>query len=408
MDEIEELARYEDFRQEVRAWCKATVPPNWREQQRTADRDEVFRFQSWWRDQVSAAGYLVPHWPKAWGGTELSLAQQVILYEELARGDAPRQSLTQVALFNSAPAIIHAGTQEQKERFLPGMLRGEIWCQGFSEPNAGSDLASLQTRAVRDGDSYIVNGQKVWTSGARHAKWCILLARTDPDAPKTKGISFFVMDMQAPGVEVRPIKNIIGDSEFCETFLTDVVIPVENRIGAENDGWRVSQATLGSERAVVLVGLAELLRRNGRDFLIEQVSGWTMPDGSPAIEDRAVRQTLARLFGEVEILRLLLTRQITNLIRHGGAGPEASVSKIFYSELLMRLMRFGAELEGLPTAVDRMAVQGSGWESGWFMRDFLNAYSWTIGGGTNEIMRNIVGEQVLGLGREPRPEGAKQ
>jgi alkylation response protein AidB-like acyl-CoA dehydrogenase len=312
-----------------------------------------------------------------------------------------------VALYNAAPAIIHAGTPEQKQRYLPGMLQGELWCQGFSEPNAGSDLASLQTRAMLDGDRYIVNGQKVWTSGAAHADFCILLARTDPDAPKTRGISFFAMDMRSPGVEVRPIKNIVGGAEFYETFLTDVEIPVEHRIGPENEGWRVSQATLGSERAIVLVGLAELLRRNGRDLLNAQVAGWTMPDGSPAIEDRAVRQTLARLYGDVEILRLLLQRQIANLIRHGGAGPEASVSKIYYSELLMRLMRFGAELEGLPSAVDRKPAQGTGWESGWLLHDFLHSYSWTIGGGTNEIMRNIVGEQVLGLGREPRPEGAK-
>ena len=338
----------------------------------------------------------------------MSLPDQVVLYEELSRGDAPRLGITQVSVFNAAPAIMHAGTPEQQQRFLPAIASGQIWCQGFSEPNAGSDLAGLQTRAVRDGDHYVVNGQKIWTSMAREAEQCILLARTDPEAPKNKGISFFVMDMHAPGVEIRPIKNIVGDSEFCETFMTDVVIPVENRIGAENDGWAVSQATLGSERAVVLVGLAELLRRNGRDFLLSGVSTWTMPDGSPAIEDRGVRQTLARLYGDVEILRLLLTRQITNLIRHGGAGPEASVAKIFYSELLQKLHRYGMDLEGLPAQVSRPAVMSSGWESHQFGRDFLNAYGWTIGGGTNEIMRNIVGEQVLGLGREPRAEGAKK
>ena len=156
MDEIEELARYEDFRQEVRAWCKATVPPDWREKQRGADHDRLITFQRWWRDQIAAAGYLVPHWPKEWGGSALSLAEQVILFEELARGDAPRLAITQVALYNAAPAIIHTGTPEQKQRFLPGMLAGELWCQGFSEPNAGSDLASLQTRAIRDGEHYVL------------------------------------------------------------------------------------------------------------------------------------------------------------------------------------------------------------------------------------------------------------
>ena len=335
----------------------------------------------------------------------MSLPQQVVLYEELSRGDAPRLGITQVSVFNAAPAIMHAGTAEQRQRFLPEIASGQIWCQGFSEPNAGSDLASLQTRAVRDGDHYVVNGQKIWTSMAREADQCILLARTDPDAPKNKGISFFVMDMHSPGVEVRPIKNLVGDSEFCETFMDDVVIPAENLIGAENAGWTVSQATLGSERAVALIGLAELLRRNGRDFLVEAASSWTMPDGSPVLDDSAIREAIGGLYGEVEILRLVLTRMVTNLIRNGGAGPEASVVKIFYSELLQRLMKFASELHGLPGQLLQPGVPSSGWETHDFARDFIHSYSWTIGGGTNEIMRNIVGEQVLGLGREPRPEG---
>ena len=397
-----------DLRRAVRDWCTATIPRDWRDRQRGAAHDQYIAFQRWWRDELAAAGYFIPHWPRRWGGVEMTLPEQVVLHEELARGDAPRLGITQVSVFNAAPAIMHAGTEEQQQRYLPAIAAGQIWCQGFSEPNAGSDLAGLQTRAVRDGDHYVVNGQKIWTSMAREAEQCILLARTDPDAPKTKGISFFVMDMRSPGIEVRPIKNLVGDSEFCELFMDDVIVPAENLIGAEHDGWRVSQATLGSERAVSLIGLAELLRRNGRDFLIEAAAGWTMADGTPALDDSGVREAIGGLYGEVEILRLVLTRMVTNLLLHGGAGPEASVVKIYYSELLQRLMKFASELHGLPAQLLRAGVPSSGWETHDFARDFIHSYSWTIGGGTNEIMRNIVGEQVLGLPREPRPEGARR
>ena len=397
---------HEALRRSVREWCRATIPADWRQQQRGADHDQFVAFQRWWRDELIAAGYFIPHWPREWGGIEMSLAEQVVLHEELARGDAPRASITQVSVFNSAPAIIHAGTPEQKQRYLPAIAAGQIWCQGFSEPNAGSDLAGLQTRAVRDGDHYVVNGQKIWTSSAREAERCILLARTDPDAPKNKGISFFVMEMDTPGIEVRPIKNLVGDGEFCELFMTDVVVPAADLIGGENNGWTVSQATLGSERAVALIGLAELLRRNGRDFLIEAAAEWSMPDGSPVLDDPGVREAVGGLYGEIEILRLVLTRMVTNLIDHGGVGPEASVVKIFYSELLQRLMKFASELQGLSSQLLRPGVPSSGWETHDFARDFMYSYSWTIAGGTNEIMRNIVGEQVLGLAREPRAEGA--
>jgi len=401
------MSEFERLRGEVREWCTATIPTDWREQQRGADHHQYIEFQRWWRDQLSAAGYFIPHWPRKWGGDEMSLPEQVVLYEELSRGDAPRLGITQVSVFNAAPAIMHAGTDEQKQRYLPAIAGGQIWCQGFSEPNAGSDLGGLQTRAVRDGDHYVVNGQKIWTSMAREAEQCILLARTDPEAPKTKGISFFVMDMRSPGVEVRPIKNLVGDSEFCETFMDDVLIPSENLIGPENGGWNVSQATLGSERAVALIGLAELLRRNGRDFLIDAATEWTMPDGTPALADSGVREAIGGLYGEVEILRLVLTRMVTNLLHHGGAGPEASVVKIYYTELLQRLMKFASELHGPPGQILRAGVPSSGWETHDFARDFIHSYSWTIGGGTNEIMRNIVGEQVLGLDREPRPAGVR-
>ena len=226
----------DEFRREVREWCAAHVPKDWREKQLDAGHDEMVAFLRWWAGELAAAGWLAPHWPKEWGGG-FSVREQVVLAEELARGDAPRNALFHVALYNAAPAIIHSGTDEQRSRYLQGILDGEVWCQGFSEPDAGSDLASLSTRAVRDGDHYVVTGQKIWTSMAMEADWCMLLARTDPDAPKHKGISCLIVDMHSPGVEVRPIRQATGVAEFCETFCDEVVVPAANLLGPEHEGW---------------------------------------------------------------------------------------------------------------------------------------------------------------------------
>ena len=214
-----------------------------------------------------------------------------------------------------------------------------------------------------------------------------------------------ILEMRSPGIELRHIKNAVGGSEFFEMFLDEVRIPVGDLIGEENNGWTVSQSTLGSERAVSLIALAELLRTNGRDFFIESAGSWRMPDGSPVLEDSHFREVIGGLYGEVEILRLLLTRLVTNLLEQGGAGPEASVVKIFYTELLQRMMKIAAECQGLPAQLWQPELASSGWETHDFARDFIHSYSWTIAGGTNEIMRNVVGEQVLGLAREPRPQG---
>lgn len=399
---IEELARYDNFRAEVAGWCRENVPANWRQEQTGASHAQYLTFQREWRRVLAAGGYLVPHWPQQWGGSDMELAQQVVLYEELARADAPRADLTKVAIYNAAPPIFAAGNDEQRQRFLPGIIEQDVWCQGFSEPNAGSDLASLSTKASRDGDRYIVNGQKIWTSLAADADYCILLARTDPDAANSRGLSLLVMDMHSPGVEVRPIINAIGRGEFCETFMTDVEIPVENLIGDENNGWAISQTTLASERAVVLTTISELVRRAGRDHIIETARHWTMPDGTPSLADGGVREQLGGIYGEVEILRLLLNRMITNLLREGGVGAESSVIKIYYSELLQRLMRLAVELEGLDAQLERPFNPSSSQASGNHIMDYVMSFGWTIGGGTNEIMRNLVAEKVLGLPRERR------
>ena len=387
----DERERLDTLRQDVHDWCAVHVPAGWREQQLGATHDQLAAFQRWWAGELAGAGWLAPHWPKPWG-PGFSVAEQVVLAEELARGDAPRNALFQVALYNAAPSIIHSGTDAQRERYLPGILAGEVWCQGFSEPNAGSDLAGLQTRAELHGDQYVVTGQKIWTSMAMEADFCVLLARTDPDAPKHKGISCLIVDMRSAGVEVRPIRQATGAAEFCETFFDEVLVPVENRIGPENEGWRVAQGTLASERAVVIVEMAERLRRNGVEAAIREASLW---NGT----DQHVVDTLAEKHAEAMVLRHLLNAMISDIIEGKDVGGTASVVKVFYSELLQATMRELTDMQGIAGQLERPLLHAAGWETGNWMVDYVNSYGWTIGGGTNEIMRNVIAEKVLGLPR---------
>ena len=402
---LDELKAVEPFRQEVRAWCEVHVPKNWRTDMLGADHAKFHEFHRWWGQKLRDGGYIAPHWPKEWGGGGFSLLEQVVLAEELTRADAPRNALYQVALYNAGPGILHAGTEEQKQRFLPGIIKGDVWCQGFSEPNAGSDLAGLQTKAVRDGDHYIVTGQKVWTSRAFDADWCILLVRTDPTAPKRKGITYLLMDMRSKGIEIRPIRQATGQAEFCEMFMDEVAVPVENRLGAENDGWNVAQATLASERGAVLVDLAERLLRNGMLTLADATRNAVDEEGGKLSDDPAVRETLGARYSEMMVLRQLLNTMIANVVRRGGVGPEASIVKVYYSEVLQRIMSDGVRLLGPDAQALQPPLMSAGWETGDWMSDYINSFSWTIGGGTSEVMRNIIGERVLGLPREPEPRG---
>lgn len=274
------------FRTHVRQWCAEHVPTDWRTSQTGAADSEFVAFQKWWFAELHRAGFAVPHWPAAWGGG-MPVDQQIVLYQELAAHDAPRLVLAFVGIHHAASTLLMAGTDAQRQRHLPAILDGEIWVQGFSEPEAGSDLASLRTSARREGDAFVVNGQKLWASGGAHADWCLLLARTDPDAPKRKGISYFLMDMTTPGVDVRPIRNAMGDSHFCEVFLNDVIVPAQNLVGAENAGWAVAQATLGAERGMTMLELAERLGNAGFRRLVEDCSS-IRPDGSRLIDDDSV------------------------------------------------------------------------------------------------------------------------
>ena len=395
--DVEELV---EFRATVRRWAEAHVPTGWENSFGATADAEFLEFQRRWLRELRDGGYAAPHWSREWGGG-YSLAEQVVIFEEFSRRNAPRLRTFFVALNHTYATLTHAGTQEQRRRHLPAILDGEVWCQGFSEPGAGSDLASLRTRAVRDGDTYVVSGQKVWSSDAMHADWCLLLARTDPVAPKRRGISYFLLDMHSPGIDVRPIKQATGAAEFCELFLTDVTIPVGNRIGDENDGWQIAQATLTAERGPTILELAERLS-TALSWLTDLASTRTIA-GRPAIADPAVREQLVTLQTEVAVLRRLCRQVVEGLMRRGGPGPEASIIKIFYSELLQRLMAFGVSIAGVDTHRFVVKPVSAGYESGNWMLDYVDAWSWITGGGTNEIQRSVVGERVLGLPREPAP-----
>lgn len=381
------MSGLDDFRDEVRSWCRDHIPKDWRESQTDVGDAEFVRFQKAWFATLHRAGYAVPHWPAEWGGG-MSVARQVVLYQELAAHDAPRLVLAFVGIHHAAATLLVAGTEEQRRRHLPAILDGEIWVQGFSEPEAGSDLAALRTTARPCGDEFLVSGQKLWASGGLHADWCLLLARTDPDAPKRHGISYFLLDMTSPGVEVRPIRNAIGDSHFCEIFLDDVRIPAANLIGAENAGWRVAQATLGAERGMTMLELAERLGNAGFRWLVESA-----PADDPVVADR-----LAEFDTEITGLRALCRR----LVEHGPSGPaDASIVKLYYSELLQRLTGFGAEIGGLRAHTVVAKPLSSGWESRSWVLDFVGSWEWTIPGGSSEIQRTIIAERGLGLPREP-------
>jgi alkylation response protein AidB-like acyl-CoA dehydrogenase len=389
----------EEFRGRVRAWAEENVPAGWEETYRDADETELLEFQRQWLQTLRAGGFAVPHWSREHGGGGYTLAEQVVIFEEFTRAGAPRMRSFFVAFNHAYGTLVEGGTPEQQTRFLSAILDGQTWCQGFSEPGAGSDLASLRTRAVRDGDHYVVNGQKVWSSGASRADFCLLLVRTDPDAPKRKGITYLLMDMRSPGVEVRPIKQATGQSEFSELFLTDVHVPVENRVGQENDGWRIAQATLSAERGPTILELGQQLG-DAVTMLIDLAAS-TPLGGAPALADPAVREAVVEFDTRVHILQLLCTKVVADLISKGGTGPEASIIKVYYSELLQSLMRFGVDLAGPATQRRADKPVSAGWQSGLWMLDYLDSWGWTIGGGTNEIQRTVVAERVLGLPREP-------
>jgi len=386
----------QSFRDEVRDWLKRNLPQSWIERLHGGSdipRPEAYAFLREWQRKMNEAGFVGLTWPKEAGGRGLTFMEELILQEEMALAKAP-PVLNILAVGMAGPTIIAYGTDEQKKRFPPKMLScEEIWCQGYSEPNAGSDLASLQTRAVKDGEYYVVNGQKVWTSLAHIADWMMLLARTDPDAPKHKGITYFLLDMKSPGVTVKPLKQITGDAEFNEVYFDNVRIHESQILGGVNNGWGVGLTTLMYERLALGFGIQVRLRI-ALDGLVE-LARHTVKNGVPVTQDPIIRQKLAQMWIDTEVFKYTGARAITKLLKGDLPGPEASTGKMMWVEGHQRLQELAMEIEGPFSQL----TQGSPWAvaGGMWQHTFLRSRANSIEGGTTEIQRNIIGERVLGL-----------
>lgn len=378
------------FRAELRSWLEANLPEGWADRPPEGGRGD-FEFLRAWGKQLYEAGYVGLTWPTEYGGRGLPPTFQAILLEEVARLNAPNHPGV-IGLNMAGPTIIAWGTDEQKKRLLKPLLSGdEIWCQGFSEPGSGSDLAAGRTSAVLDGDHWVVNGQKVWSSYAQKADWCILVVRTDPEAPKHAGLSYLIVDMHSPGVEVRPLVQITGDPEFNEIFFTDVRVPRESILGEPGDGWKVAMTTLLHERGTLGFALsAELERMVNR--LVELV-GQPGPDGRRPADDPVVREAVAREWAEMQSLRFTNYRSLTALLETGVPGPEGSMVKLAWSEANQRLTSLAQSLIGLTGQIEDEGAWWNGFWQYWQLRARGN----TIEAGTSEILRNIIAERVLGL-----------
>jgi alkylation response protein AidB-like acyl-CoA dehydrogenase len=382
------------LRDELRAWLAANMPKDWSDL-REKPLEVSFPYLRAWQRKLQDGGWAAVSWPKEYGGRSASLMEQAIFWEEMTRADAPPMA-NSLGLGLIGPTIIAHGTEAQKKRFIPKILSAEeIWCQGFSEPNAGSDLAGLQMDARLDGDQYIVNGQKVWTSYGWIADWCELVVRTDPAVAKHKGLTVLLVDMKSPGVDVRPLRQMTGESEFNEVFLRDVRVPAANVLGRVNDGWNVAISTLMHERGAYGARLHLLFKRN-MDRLIE-LAHTVQRNGAAAASDPLIRQKLAQCYAEVEIMRLNQMRAFSRITSTGTPGPEGSILKIFWSELNQRVQQVAQELlgpYGQLLAADPHAVDHGIWSYG-----YLRSRGNTIEAGTSEIQRNIIGHFVLGLPR---------
>ena len=355
-------------RREVREWLAANRSPGGR--------------------GLAEAGWVAPHWPAPWG-READPIHQLVIDDELRRADVSRPS-NPIGIGWAGPTILAAGTAAQKDRYLMGLLSGEdIWCQLFSEPGAGSDLANLGTRAVRDGDEWIVSGQKIWTSLAHHSRYGILLARTDPDVPKHKGITYFICPMDTPGIEIRPIVEMTGGHTFNEVFLDEVRIPHDHVVGEVNDGWRLAKVTLANERVSLSSGGALWgMGPSAGDLLdVVRAAGGT--------DDPHLRRRLADLYVEAHILHLIRLRTVTAAVRGVEPGPEASIRKILADEHGQRIMELAKDLAGPAAMLTDVGPLGT--DVSWWHHGFLFAQALTIGGGTGDVQRNIVAERVLGL-----------
>ncbi len=386
----------QSLRDEVRSWLGRNMPREWTARMMASSdipRPEAYDLLREWQKKLHEAGFLGLTWPKQYGGRGLTFMEEMILHQELATAKAP-PVLNILGIGMAGPTIIAYGTEEQKRRHPARILScEEIWCQGYSEPNAGSDLAALQTRAVKDGEYYVVNGQKVWTSLAHVADWMMLLARTDPDAPRHKGITYFLLDMHLPGVSVRPLRQITGDAEFNEVFFDNVRVHESHVLGGLNNGWAVGMTTLMYERLALGFGLQQRLRI-ALDGLIEMARRLEK-NGASITKDPLMRQKIAQLWIDTECLRYTGARAITRLLRGEVPGPEASTGKMGWVETHQRLQELAMEMQGPYSQL----TKGTDWavEGGLWQHAFLRSRANSIEGGTTEIQKNIIGERVLGL-----------
>ncbi|HZY58611.1 MAG TPA: acyl-CoA dehydrogenase [Candidatus Binataceae bacterium] len=390
-------AEEERFRERVRAFLKSSLPEGSGEEGFRRDKETSrLEFLRDWQRRLYEDGFVGMAWPREYGGQGSSQIEQAIFNEEMARFRAP-PPLDRVGLSLVGPTLIAHGNEAQKKRFLPKILSAEnLWCQLFSEPNAGSDLASLRTRAELRGDEFIVNGQKVWSSFAHYADWGILLARTDPAAPKHRGISYLLVDMKSPGINARPLHQMSGSSEFCEVFLDNVRIPRENLVGQINEGWRVATTTLSNERGTTT--LAMMLRfQQTFDELVELARA-TRRSGRPATEDPIFRGQLAQCYVDLQKLKYAALRAFSSILKGGSPGNEGSILKLHWSEFHQRWQELALELEGPASQLIRespYAVRDGLWQY-----TFLWSRSDTIYAGTSEIQRNIIAQRVLGLPKQ--------
>jgi alkylation response protein AidB-like acyl-CoA dehydrogenase len=375
------------FRRELRAWIEENLRDLDQSKRPSRGRwsEEVARD---WSKKLYEAGYAGLTWPKEFGGAGAPYPHQAIFLEEVARAETP-EHIGLIGLGMTGPTIIAHGSDEQKSRYLSPILSGEdVWCQGFSEPGSGSDLASLRTRAVPDGDQFIVNGQKVWSSFAHIADYCILLTRTDPDVPKHQGITYLLVDMHSPGVEVRGLRQITGDPEFNEIFFTDVAVPRENVLGEVNGGWKVAMTTLLHERGTLGFALTSRLEVATRKLIL-------LAKETGAADDPMVRDRLAQQWIELQGLKFTNYRALTTLVKTGVPGPEGSIAKLHWSESNQGLTKLALQILGPLSQLD----EDDGVWNGYWQYEQLRSRGNTIEAGTSEVLRNIIAERVLGLPR---------
>ena len=400
-------AEAETFREKIQGFLTEHLPANW-QGIGALDADAAHQFTEEWRNTLRDNKLLAASWPVEYGGAGLTALEAVIMAEEFQKAGVPTGGPNDAfGIQMVGNTLIHWGTEEQKRYFLPRIISGEDrWCQGYSEPNAGSDLGNLGCRAVLDGDEWVINGQKIWTSAGHLANWIFVLTRTDPDAPKHRGITFLLVPMDQPGVEVRPIKMITGQAEFNEVFFTDARCPRENVVGEVNGGWAVAMTLLGYERGEA-AATTPVAFKGELDRLLElaRVCGRT--------EDPVVRQRLAWCYSKVAIMRYLGMRTLTKVLQGQHPGPDASIFKLYWSEYHRTVTELAVDLLGadgmviagkLPSSAFSTDAPGAPNDSGSWIGTFLNARAGTIYAGTSQVQRNIIGEMVLGLPKEPRTD----